>query len=429
MLPLQKTGVNFYLFVAALAAIVGWGLYAYSTQLKDGLATTGMRDLVSWGVYISNFVFFIGISHAGTLISAILRVTNADWRRPVTRMAEAITVMALMIGALFPIIDLGRPERMLNLLMYGRIDSPIVWDLISISTYLTGSMIYLYLPLIPDIAHYRDNLQNTSWWRKRLYRILSLGWKGTEEQKKNLERGISVMAIIIIPVAVSVHTVVSWIFGMTLRVGWRSSIFGPYFVVGAIFTGIASIIVAMAAFRKIYHLESYITYQHFKNLGLLLLVLDIAYIYFTINEYLTALYNATDSELHLLSALIFGPYSLDFWFFAVGGLIIPAVIIAVPATRTIGGLVIASILVNIALWFKRYVIVIPTMANPQLPIGWGQYAPTWVEWSITAASIAGFILLFTVFSKVFTIVSIWEVSEGAEGQPNAVGKGHKGGNA
>lgn len=409
--PLRATSGRFYLFVMALAAIVGWGLYAYSIQLQGGLAVTGMRDLVSWGVYISNFVFFIGISHAGTLISAILRVSHAEWRRPITRMAEAITVMALMVGALFPIIDLGRPDRIINLLLYGRIESPIIWDMISISTYLTGSLIYLYLPLIPDIAHCRDRLQGAAWWRKRIYRLLSLGWRGTVEQKKHLEKGIRIMAIIIIPVAVSVHTVVSWIFGMTLRVGWRSSIFGPYFVVGAIFTGIASIIIAMALFRRFYHLEAYITYEHFKNLGLLLLVLDVAYIYFTINEYLTALYNATDSEIRLLSALMFGPYAFDFWFFAIGGLVIPAFIIGLPRTRTIAGLVVASFLVNIALWFKRYVIVIPTMANPQLPIGWGAYFPTWVEWSITAGAIAGFVLLFALFSKVFTIVSIWEVTE------------------
>ena len=428
LLPLRRTGPRFYLFVAALAGIVGWGLYAYSIQLRDGLAVTGMRDIVSWGIYISNFVFFIGISHAGTLISAILRVSHADWRRPVTRMAEAITVMALMVGALFPIFDLGRPERMLNLLLYGRIESPIVWDLISIATYLTGSLIYLYLPLIPDIGHYRDTLHGASWWRRRLYRLLSLGWRGTPEQKRHLEKAIGIMAVIIIPVAVSVHTVVSWIFGMTLRVGWRSSIFGPYFVVGAIFTGIASIIIAMALFRKVYHLEQYITYQHFKNLGLLLLVLDVAYIYFTINEYLTALYNATDSELSLISSLVFGPYAFDFWFFAVAGLIVPAFIIGVPKTRSIAGLVAASLLINVALWFKRYVIVIPTMANPQLPIGWGTYLPTWVEWSITAASVAGFILLFTIFSKVFTIVSIWEVREGAETEATLHG-GARGGSA
>src|SRR3989304_2551250 len=188
--PLLRSSKTYYLFVSALISIIALGVYAYYTQLVEGLEVTGMRDAVSWGLYISNFVFFIGISHAGTLISAILRVTGADWRRPVTRLAEAITVMALLVGALFPIFDLGRPDRVIHLLLYGRIQSPIIWDMISITTYLTGSMIYLYLPLIPDIATCRDRLTDVSTWRKKLYNTLSLGWTGTEQQKARLEKAI-----------------------------------------------------------------------------------------------------------------------------------------------------------------------------------------------------------------------------------------------
>ena len=220
-----ETTWQFYVWVGFLMVVLGWGLYAYIQQLRDGLIVTGMRDQISWGLYITNFVFFIGISHAGTLISAILRVTDTEWRRPITRMAEAITVFALCIGAPMVMIDMGRPDRMLNLFRYGRIQSPIIWDVLGVSTYLTGCMLYFYIPMIPDLALLAEQPQLSS-WRRRLYRLLSLGWSGTAQQKVLLEKAISSMAIFIIPLAVSVHTVVSWIFGMTLRPGWNSSMEG-----------------------------------------------------------------------------------------------------------------------------------------------------------------------------------------------------------
>ena len=225
------SGRTFRVWTAMLLAVVVWGAFAYSLQFRRGLAVTGMRDQISWGLYISNFVFFIGISHAGTLISAILRVTDTGWRRPITRMAEGITVVALCIGGSMVLIDLGRPDRALNLFRYGRIQSPIVWDVLSVSTYLTGCLIYFYLPLIPDLGIVAAS-SSIGGLRRRIYRALSLGWTGSPAEWRLLEKAISGMAVAIIPLAISVHTVVSWIFAMTLRPGWDSSIFGPYFVVG-----------------------------------------------------------------------------------------------------------------------------------------------------------------------------------------------------
>ncbi len=411
--PLSRNSLRYYAFVAFLAGIVSIGVYGYYTQMEQGLVVTGMRSTVLWGLYITNFVFFIGISHAGTLVSAILRVTDADWRRPITRMAEAITVFALIVGAPMVLVDLGRPDRLLNIVQYGRLQSPLVWDFISIATYLTGSILYLYLPLIPDMARLRE-IPGIPGWKRRLCRMFSLGWKGTDEQRKFLEKAIATMAIIIIPVAVSVHTVVSWVFGMTLRVGWNSTIFGPYFVVGAIFSGIAAILAAMAFFRRFYHLEQFITIQHFRNIAKLLLVLDIAYVYFTVSEYLTASYKWETAEGQLLTALFTGPYGTLFLFFQLGGLVLPAFLLTYGLRKNshqVLAFTIAAIFVNIAMWVKRFIIVVPTLALPQLSSGWGSYTPTWVEWSITAAAFAGFILLYTVFSRVFPIVSIWETSE------------------
>ena len=266
--PLTRTSRGYYLLVGGLLLVIAWAGYAYYTQLREGLIVTGMRDRILWALYITLFVFFIGISHAGTLISAILRITKAGWRTPITRMAEFITVVALMTGALFPLIDLGRVDRAPLLITLGRWQSPILWDVLSITTYLTGSFIYLYLPLIPDLALCRDRLsQVVAPWKRRFFEIASVAWRGDADQKRLLGTAISIMMIVIVPVAVSVHTVVSWIFAMTLREPWNNPMFGAYFVAGAIFSGIAGIIILMAVLRKVYHLEEYITSRHFVNLG------------------------------------------------------------------------------------------------------------------------------------------------------------------
>jgi molybdopterin-containing oxidoreductase family membrane subunit len=317
-----ETTWRFYAWVAALAAIVLWGLFAYGLQLRRGLIVTGLRDQISWGLYITNFVFFIGISHAGTLISAILRVTEAEWRRPVTRMAEGITVFALCIGAPMVIVDLGRPDRIPNLFLYGRIQSPILWDVLSISTYLTGCLLFFYLPLIPDLAALAQH-NGLAPWRRSLYRKMSLGWTNKPAEKQLLEKAIAIMAVMIIPLAVSVHTVVSWIFSMTLRPGWDSSIFGPYFVVGAIFSGTASVILSMYVIRRVFSLESYLEELHFRNLGILLLTFALLYLYFNINEYLTVGYKFPGLEKHFLDRMLFGDYSGYFWTVQAMGVFVP----------------------------------------------------------------------------------------------------------
>jgi len=419
MLPLVRSGRGFWILTAGLVAVIAWGAYAYSVQLREGLVVTGMRDRISWGLYVSTFVFFIGISHAGTLVSAILRVTHAEWRKPITRLAEAVTAFALVVGASMVIIDLGRPDRVPNILLFGQIESPILWDFISISFYLTGSLLYLYLPLIPDLGTLRDKMPRMARVRRWIYTRLAARWHGTPEQRLHLERGIAVMAVLIIPVAVSVHTVVSWIFGMTLRVGWQSTIFGPYFVVGAIFSGIATIIIVMAAVRWRFHLESEIKPLHFRNLGLMLLALDIALMYFTLSEYLTASYMGESRDASWLSLLAAGPFAPMFWGMILGGLLAPAVILGVTRARSVRWTVIAAVLVNIGMWFERYLIVVPSMATPQMPTGVAGYWPTWVEWSILAASVAGFALFLVVFSRLFPVVSIWEVQERASTAPQA----------
>jgi len=237
--PLFRAGPGFYALALFLLAAIGLGGLVYLRQITQGLAVTGMQRPAYWGMYMVNFVFFIGISHAGTLISAILRVTQAEWRRPITRIAEAITVVALVVGTFQILFDMGRPDRLLYVLWYGRLQSPLLWDAVSVTTYFLGSLTYFYLPLIPDVAILRDNLPSVApTWRRRLYNLLALGWRGNRTQWLRLERVIAIMAIIIIPIAVSVHTIISWILATTVQPGWHSTVFGPYFVVGAIFSGI-----------------------------------------------------------------------------------------------------------------------------------------------------------------------------------------------
>lgn len=410
--PLAVTTKGYYAFVFFLLAIVLWGLYAYIVQLRYGLIVTGMRDVVMWGLYLVNFVFFIGISHAGTLISAILRVTHAGWRTPITRMAELITVVALMVGALMIVIDMGRPDRILNLIWYGRFQSPIMWDIISIASYLLGSFIYLYLPLIPDLALMRDRLgQGTSAFKRKVYTFLAVGWRNTPQQRQRLERAIGIMAITIIPIAISVHTVVSFIFSMTLRPGWDSTIFGIYFVIGAIFSGIASILIVMAIFRKLYHLEEYITEKHFRYLSYLLLTTLFFYLYLTISEYLTIGYKLEVEEKHLLTLLMLGKNAVWFWFFVVAGIVVPAFLLLFRRGQTIPRIVTAAVLINVAMWVKRFVIIIPSLQVPLMPFEFGAYTPTWVEWSITAGAFAAFMLILALFVKFVPTISIWEVAE------------------
>ncbi len=410
--PLFQTSKRFLGFILFLLAIIAWGVFAYITQIRQGLIVTGMSNVSIYGFYIVNFVFFIGISHAGTLVSAILRVTGANWRTPITRMAEVITVVALMIGGLMPIIDLGRPERVLNIIFFGRLTSPLVWDIVSITTYLIGSLLYLYLPLIPDLALIRDRLSNgSSSLKLKFYTILAGGWRNTLEQKQRLEKSIRMMAILIIPIAISVHTVVSWVFAMTLRPGWNSTIFGPYFVIGAIFSGIAAIIIVMAIFRKIFHLEEFIGEKHFRYLGYLLATLLALYAYFTVSEYLTLGFKLELGDKELLYELMLGKSAFWFWSFMIGGLVVPGIIMVFKKIRIIPRMVIASLFINIAMWIKRFVIVLGTLQIPLMPFEFNVYHPTWVEISITVAAFAAFVLIFAVFSKVFPIISIWEVSE------------------
>ena len=410
--PTLVTTYKYWLWLGFLVVISGNGGLQYWRQWQDGLYVTDMRDRISWGLYITAFVFFIGISHAGTLISAILRATKASWRAPVTRIAEFITVAALLIGASFVILDMGRPERILNVYRFGRWQSPIMWDVMAITTYLTASTIYLFAPMIPDLALYRDRLADkVGAVRNFIYRTLALDWNGSPKQHKLLGKSITIMMLIIIPIAVSVHTVVSWIFSMTLRAGWNTSIFGVLFVAGAVFSGVATLIIIMAILRRIYRWEEYLTEKHFVYLGYLLAAFGAFMVYVNINEYLTEGFNLEEAGVFAFRQLFLEDFAVMFWFYIVGGLLGPVVLMLIPKTRTIAGVVAAAILVDIAMFFERYFIVVTGLRVPLMPYEPANYGPTFVEWSIFAAGLAAFCLLITIAIKIFPMFAVWEMTE------------------
>jgi Ni/Fe-hydrogenase subunit HybB-like protein len=414
--PLASPSWRFYLLVLFLGSIVAAGACAFVWQVYYGLGESGLRMPVFWGFYITNFVFWIGISHAGTLISAILRLVNAGWRRPVTRCAEVITAFALMIGATFPIIHLGRPWLFFWLMPYPsqrliwpNFRSPLVWDFFAISTYLTGSLLFLFLPMIPDFALVRDR---STGLRRTIYGLLALGWRGTTKQWHRLETGMSIMAIAIIPVAVSVHTIVSFDFSMAPVPGWHTSIFGPYFVAGAIFSGIAGLIIAMAALRKFLHLEAYLHPLHFQNLGKLLLMMSLLWGYFVFAERLTAWYGNETAEMRVFYVLQDGSYAPLYWTMVVCNFVLPVSILSIRRLRTITGCVIASFGVVVGMWLERFLIVVPTLGHKYLTYTWGTYRPRPVEIVIMAATFAAMTLLYVLFSKFVPIISIWELKAG-----------------
>jgi len=272
------------IWTAILLVICAIGAYAYFQQLRKGLIVTNMGDYVSWGIYISNFVFFVAISLVGSLITAIFRLSNVPWRTPLTRISEMIAVSAITFAALIIIVDMGRPERLIYLFTHGRIQSPIMWDVIVISTYFCISLFLLYITLLPDIKIMIAATDKLGKPFAKFYRWLGNYWKGTPGQEKIRDRSITILCIVIIPVAFCIHTVTSWLFATTYRPGWDSTNFGAYFVSGAFLVGAGGVVVAMYVFRRVYKLEHYITERHFDKMGRILVMLALLYLYFNVNE-------------------------------------------------------------------------------------------------------------------------------------------------
>ena len=416
---LERPGRAYALAVAGLLAVLAVAAAAFARQVGTGLGVAGYQPPILWGVYITNFVFWIGITHSGTLISAVLFLFRARWRTGVARASEAMTVFAIMTGALFPIIHLGRPWVFYWLMPYPNarelwvnFRSPIIWDLFAIMTYLTVSVVFLYIGLLPDIATARDRIRD---WRRHVYRLLALGWSGSDREWHHYRSLYGLLAALAVPLAVSVHSVVSWDFATTLLPGWHSTIFGPYFVAGAIFSGVAMMITLLAPMRTLLGLERYMQIRHFDNLGKLLLVLSLVMTYAYGMEFFVAWYSGNPFEQGAYWARLTGPYAPLTWTMLACNSAVPLVLIARRVRTYLPALFAVAIVVNVGMWLERYVIVVSSLAREFDPANWtGLYDPTWVEWAITAGSFALFGLLFLVFVKLFPPIAMHEIKEQAE---------------
>lgn len=406
---LGKSSTASKIWIWSLVAIVLVGLYAFIIQFFKGHEVTGMRDNVVWGVYIINFIFFVGISYSGAFISGILHFFKTPWKNSVSRIVEIITVLSLIVGPIFILLCIGRLDRLHYLFLYPRIQSPITWDIIAIMTDLVGCFIYLYLTFIPDLAILRDNCDDdTPNWRKKLYKFLAIGYQDTTVQREKLHKITRTMSAMIIAMAIVAYTVLAWIFSLTLQPGWNSTIFAPYFIVAGLYSGVGVIIITMFVIRKYLHLEQYIRKVHFVGAGIILLVMSLLFGYFTFSEYFSKWFSHKTHDIDLLNTLFSG-YFWTFIFANYIGVLIPIAILFFKKFRTIKAITFAAVVAVLGLWLNRYIIVIPTLETPYMPIQdtraeFIHYSATWIEWSLTFAGIAAFCLMFTLIVKFIPVI-------------------------
>lgn len=412
---LRAPSRRWYLLAFFLGAVVAWGLYAFTYQVTTGMYVTGKNRPVMWGFYITGFVFWVGLSHSGTMVSAILRLSRANWRRPILRAAEAMTVFAITVAGLFPLIHLGRNWIFYYLIPYPNqrglwpnFRSPLLWDMTAIMTYIIGSSLFLYLGMLPDLAVARDR---SGGWRRRLYGALAMGWRGTAREWVVFHQASTLMAALIIPVAVSVHSIVAWDFAVTVVPGWHSTIFPPYFVIGAILSGVAAVITLMIIIRRAFHLEEFLTPLHFDNMGKLLLVISLLWSYAYFVEVQTTWYAHEPIEWEVFSFMA-DKYTFLLLLMLVGNSFLPiATLCFRRLRRSTLVMLVVSLLVNVGMFIERFLIIVPSLSHKNMPFVWGTYRPSWVEISVNAAAFAGFALLYTLFAKCFPIVAVTDVRE------------------
>lgn len=401
------------LFVAMFLISLGWMLYW-------GLAVTGLNRPVYWGFMITNFVFWVGISHAGTMISSILRLTQAEWRRPVVRAAEVMTVFSLATAALFPLIHTGRPWRAIMWVfpydfmrdIWPNVRSPLIWDPSAIFTYLTGSALFVYTALIPDLAVIRDH---STGWRRTIYGIMSLGWTGNTRQWKLQGIAGILISALILPVFVSVHSIVSWDFAVSIVPIWHATVFAPYFVVGAVHSGVSAVLTLMAGMRWFFKWEKFIRPEHFDAVGRLLIVIATVWLYFFFLDFVFAIAANETRELAVMERRVF---EWPFWFLLVLivilGYIVPVGLwLRRSFRRNIKAMFWSSLLVNVAMWSERFWLIVPGIDRKyELKFSWSFYNPQWVELGLVIGSFGIVAFLLLMFSKVFPPIVLWEEKEG-----------------
>lgn len=412
---MDGAGPGYWLLLLIAAGSVGAAGAVWFYQVYKGLGIAGYAHPVFWGAYIVTFVFWVGIAHAGTLISAILFLFRAKWRNAINRSAEAMTVMAVLTAAQFLGIHVGRMWKSYFILPYPNqrglwvnFKSPLLWDTVAISTYATISILFLFVGLIPDLAIARDRF---SGWRKLLYTLLAGGWQGTSRQWKAHNRTVLHLSGLATPLVLSVHSVVSWDFAISIVPGWHATIFAPYFVAGAIFSGFAMVLTVMIPVRRIFGLEEYITDYHFENMSRFILLTSIIVGYAYLAEYYVAWYSGVEAEQSAFWLRAFGPYWISTWIMIIFNGVLPQLLWISKLRTNVPFLFVLSVLINIGMWFERYVIIIGGLSREYDPAVWGVYTPNAAELTIVAGSFGLFAMLFLIFIKLFPVIAISEIKE------------------
>lgn len=416
---LGRPSRGYWLLLGFFALLVVAGGIALGFQWTIGMGLTGLNIPVGWGTYITNFVWWIGIAHSGTLISAILYLFGTKWRSGVSRSAEAMTIFAIMTAGMFPLIHLGRIWVFYWVLPYPNtahlwpnFKSPLVWDVVAVTTYFIVSVLFFYLGLLPDLAIARDNTPDGP--RKRMYTFLSLGWTGRYNQWRHYARAYLAMAALVTPLVISVHSIVSWDFSMSMVAGWHTTIFAPYFVAGAIHSGLAMVILLLVPLRKVLRLERILTPYYFEQMALLMILMASIIAYSYVVEHFIGWYSGNTFERQFFFYRAFGSvYSPLFWTMIVLNIGIPMTFFFKKLRTNLTYLLVAAILVNIGMWIERFVIVVSSLSHDFLPSSWGVYVPRPVEFLVTGLSFGFFFGIYLSFVKLFPAVAMNELKEQA----------------
>ncbi len=408
----------YYYLLAVCVAGVALGGYCWGHMIATGIGAAGMKHPVFWGTFLINFVFWVGIAHSGTLISAILYLFRAPWRTAIARSAEAMTVFAVATAGLFPFIHLGRVWIVYWMLPYPNqrnlwpnFQSPLVFDVVAISTYLTVSALFWYTGLLPDLAVVRDRATGI---RKKIYGALSLGWTGSHRRWNHYGKAYLLFAALATPLVISVHSVVSWDFALSIVPGWHSTIFAPYFVAGAIHSGLAMVLTLLIPMRKLFRFEHLITMEILENIAKTIILTGIIVGYAYGTEYFMAYYSGNVFERDTMIWRAIGNYSLAFWIMVVCNTLVPLLFFLKRFRTDVRRLFAISILINVGMWYERFVIIITSAAHQFDPYSWTHYSPSWVEYGIMIGSFCLFGLLFLLFAKFLPTISMTEMKESIE---------------
>lgn len=414
--PIERfpTKIWWRMFAASLFAMAIGGV-AGAVMFSKGLGVLGLNQPNGWGTFITTFVFWVGIGHAGTLISAILFLFRQNWRTAINRAAEAMTLIAVITALLFPLIHTGRPWYAAMWLLpypnqrqlWPNFRSPLLWDVFAITTYFTISLLFWYTGLIPDLASVRDRAKSKV--RKFIYTILSLGWTGSNRAWSHYETAYMLLAGLSTPLVLSVHSVVSFDFAVSQLPGWHTTIFPPYFVAGAIFSGFAMVVTLMVMMREAFNLKDYITLDHLEKMNKVIMATGLMVGYAYGCEFFVAWYSGNPFETYVFINRAFGQYWWAYWIMVSCNVFIPQIFWSRKARRHVGVMFVVSLFVNIGMWFERYVIVATSLHHDFLPSSWNYYVPTWYDWGVVTGSFGFFFTFFLLFVRVLPAIAMAEI--------------------